>query len=396
LEAGLLDSIQGIYNFLVGKFQYDRLNAYVAKFMDKYKDNQLIMYLMQMMLEPVESNRPDFLTLQAGLPSWFDVQVAIQYDRGSQLVDKLVTPGRNQQSSLKSNDPYPLDDSFINNTSKEDPSMNQIERKSVGRITESKIIGSRDNSKGRSTFGQNNRSNDFRNQDLASPLKQNRVDLFANQNLDEQAQYYTFEAREQLINNNYNTQKNSNNGHYPDSNSYKGHQRPQAYSYPDSHPSQTFKQDMEHFSTSVKPNNSPMVIKDIRSSDNEDLYEKNHISKYLRGANGNIYKSMEDSRIEKNDKGELVEKIFIKYVPVSSNEMDEAERYLERKSVPRNDSPDRRGISPGKQTESIVLPERKNEFLENDFEMPKPVPEQPQPTKQTLSQFLKNYSQNAK
>jgi len=369
----------------------------VAKFMDKYKDNQLIMYLMQMMLEPVESNRPDFINLQAGLPSWFDVQVAIQYDRGSQLIDKFVLPNRNQQSSLKSNDPYPLDDSFINNTSKEDPSFKQVERKSVGRVTDSKVIGQRDNSKGRSTIGQENRQNSYRNQELSSPNRRDKLDMFANQNVDGQAKYYTFEARDQHQEDHYSPNKYSGNGQFQKNELYKNNQRYQTFSYSDNNPpAQNFKLDVNFVSTSNKPSNGPMVIKDARVNDNEDLYEKNQISKYLRGANGNLYKSMEDSRIEKNDKGEMVEKIFIKYVPISSDELAEAEKYLERKSVPRNESPNRRGASPGKQTESIVISGQKTDLYENDFEMPKPVPEQPQPGKQTLSQFLKNYSQNAK
>lgn len=396
MEAGLLDSIQGIYNLLLGKFQYDRLNAYTAKFMDKYKDNQLIMYLMQMMLEPVESSRPDFINLQAGLPSWFDVQVAIQYDRGSQLVDKLVLPGRNQQSSLKSNDPYPLDDSFLDNTSKDDPTFKNVGRKSLGRITDSNVIGQRDNSKGRSTFGQEHRNNSYNTQEVYSQNRRDKIDMFANQNADAQGKYYTFEARDQHQADLHNPQKYPSKGHFQENDQYKGNQRSQTLSYSDHHTAQTFNQDVNPSGNYNKPGNGPVVIKDARDNDNEDLYEKNHISKYLRGANGNLYKSMEDSRVEKNDKGELVERIFIKYVPISPNELPEAEKYLERKSVPRDESPNRRGVSPGKQTESIVISGQRGDPYENDFEMPKSAPVQQPPGKQTLSQFLKNYSQNAK
>ncbi len=384
LEAGLLESVQSVYNLLVGKFQYDKLNILLAKFLEKYKDNQLVGHLIQMMLEPIETNRPDFLNLQVSLPSWFDVQAAFQFERGSHLMDKLVAQDRFNLTSARYTTLKPLDESFLNNTSKDE----QNERKSVGRVKESQVIGQKEPHRSQSTFAKRgkretsnqNSPNIYKNQNSS------KIDPFLKTGDDLAANYYTFKNEQPTSN--YIDQSHKHSAY--DSNQIKENTNTtNAHAF-------NFSPNREDFKDQSKPNKSNVVVmKDVRTSDNEDLYEKNQISKFLKGANGNIYKSIEDSRVELNDKGEQVERIFIKYIPISENESKEAHSYLERQSHEGVTSPTKKGDMFATDAESIVISGNNNKF-QNEFEAPQQSTPKTnkEPVKQTLSEFLKTYSQN--
>lgn len=98
LEAGLLESVQGVYDKENGKFRHEELSALVDKFSQKFSASPNLVKVVQNILNPVMSQRPDFLHLKADLPEWFALNTPYISKLGS--LSSMRTMLRNQGSPL--------------------------------------------------------------------------------------------------------------------------------------------------------------------------------------------------------------------------------------------------------------------------------------------------------
>jgi hypothetical protein len=78
LEAGLLESIQSIFDANKGVFNHGKLAFFLKKFYMLYGDSSLVSNWVTKMLRADWHQRPDFLDIKAGLPNWYQVKVAIE------------------------------------------------------------------------------------------------------------------------------------------------------------------------------------------------------------------------------------------------------------------------------------------------------------------------------
>lgn len=73
LEAGLLESVQGVYDTDAGKFKPEKLDALIQKFSKRYAGAWALTSLLQNLLTLDLEARRDFIQLKADLPEWFDL-----------------------------------------------------------------------------------------------------------------------------------------------------------------------------------------------------------------------------------------------------------------------------------------------------------------------------------
>ena len=77
LEAGLLESVQSVYDVNKGTFSAAKLKEFKQKFHLIYEEDSIISnYLDQLLVQNYE-DRKDFVTLKSSLPSWYQMKVAI-------------------------------------------------------------------------------------------------------------------------------------------------------------------------------------------------------------------------------------------------------------------------------------------------------------------------------
>lgn len=73
LEAGILESVQGVYDLEKAKFVTAELERLLAKFVRKYNGNTAILNLVQGLLRLDVAARRDFVQLKTELPDWFEM-----------------------------------------------------------------------------------------------------------------------------------------------------------------------------------------------------------------------------------------------------------------------------------------------------------------------------------
>ena len=151
------------------------------------------------------------------------------------------------------------------------------------------------------------------------------------------------------------------------------------------------------------------VLRDARSNDAEDLYEKNGIPKAYRSEAGVLYHSVKKEVIEVNDQGEQVRRIYIRYEPVEEPEIpqQDLDSRPQRDLAPADAIPQQPASLQSKpQPESLILPQSFNQnqtsFAPNSSH---PEPEASHPDsedisgfkgKQTLSQFMSHFKDASK
>lgn len=172
-------------------------------------------------------------------------------------------------------------------------------------------------------------------------------------------------------------------------------------------PSQNQKITAQNSEPPSKPNQT--VLRDARSNDAEDLYEKNGIPKTYRSEAGVLYHSVKKEVIEVNDQGEQVRRIYIRYEPVEEPEVPQQDL----DSRPQRDIPSPAptpqqpsSLQPKPQPESIILPQSSDHNQMNfapNSSHPEPEANHPESEdisgfkgKQTLSQFMSHFKDASK
>ena len=97
LEAGLLESVQSIYDVNKGDFSNEKLNEFLRKFNLIYDENSVISEYLTHMLNPNYLERMDFVELKSSLPSWYQLKIAIDL--------KKTDFYNNQDDSMNANTP---------------------------------------------------------------------------------------------------------------------------------------------------------------------------------------------------------------------------------------------------------------------------------------------------
>lgn len=80
LEAGILESVQTIYDKNNGLFSHEKLAILVKKFNILYREESLLSNFLSKMLIPDYTCRPSFADLSGILPNWFQTKVIIDTD----------------------------------------------------------------------------------------------------------------------------------------------------------------------------------------------------------------------------------------------------------------------------------------------------------------------------
>lgn len=244
IEAGLLQSVQPLYDKSNGKFNFNEFRTFLHRFEEKYKNCPLLTFLVKNMVNYQIDDRPDFLELKSQLPDWFVLMQA------QKSIIKSI------QSNPKKNISPPVEIKILEEDFPEDePSMN--ERKS----TKKEIL-------------------EFFN--LKSSNAQNESGI---------------------------VEDRSNFSRYL--NSLKGQEN----------------RVLEEKNDRI----TKTIIQDSRTSLTQDLFIANNIEKYVVGSTGFLFKATTDTKIEKNDRGEVVERTYIKYVEIlDQTEKEIAKRYVEQ------------------------------------------------------------------
>ena len=73
LEAGLMKSIQSIYDENRGVVSEEAVENLLSKFIEKYPNNPLQITTVRKMLEINESYRPDFVNIKSAIPSYDEI-----------------------------------------------------------------------------------------------------------------------------------------------------------------------------------------------------------------------------------------------------------------------------------------------------------------------------------
>ena len=81
------------------------------------------------------------------------------------------------------------------------------------------------------------------------------------------------------------------------------------------------------------------IMKDMRKTGDEDVFQANGIEKYFAGKDSIVYKAQMNIRVEKNKDDQMVERTYISYVPIDNQkDIMEAQKYFDEAKKSREDT----------------------------------------------------------
>ena len=288
LEIGLMRSIQKVYDKTNGKFIVSEFQALVDAFEKKFSNFPLLVDLLKLMLVLNHERRKNFRELKEELPNWYSLFAIKNSSKNS------INDGRRQNEENM-------------NTSKQNKTETIIEN----RLNQSRQ-NERESSKSEILQFFNIKEDEIKPDDFLGNIP-NAVSQHvpANKLLTE----YLNDIDEKK--NDVNGLKNPNNDLF----TLTSQNVPQQKIYS----SALNEQDLNH--------TQKTTIVDSRTNLNDDLLESNGVERYLIGQSNVLLKSQIDVKYETNEQGQLVERTYVRYVPVDDErEKKIAKMYIEHKN----------------------------------------------------------------